>query len=133
MTPLFAKLNWKGHAPICVIDAPASFDDERAAMAEVEWIESAPDNGEPLPFLLAFVTTRQRVGEIAALVDRNTQNDAIVWLAYPKKSSRRYASEVARDTGWEPLRAIGFDTVRQIAIDEDWSALRFRRMRYIVR
>jgi hypothetical protein len=25
----------------------------------------------------------------------------------------------------------GFDSVRQIAIDEDWSALRFRRVEYI--
>ena len=25
----------------------------------------------------------------------------------------------------------GFDTVRQVAIDEDWSALRFRRAEYI--
>jgi hypothetical protein len=29
------------------------------------------------------------------------------------------------------MRAAGFDTVRQVAIDEDWSALRFRRVEYI--
>ena len=29
------------------------------------------------------------------------------------------------------MRSAGFDTVRQVAIDEDWSALRFRRLEYI--
>jgi hypothetical protein len=31
------------------------------------------------------------------------------------------------------IRAHGFDSVRQVAIDEDWSALRFRRTGYIGR
>jgi len=36
-----------------------------------------------------------------------------------------------RDTGWDVMRSAGFDTVRQVAIDEDWSALRFRRQEHI--
>jgi hypothetical protein len=34
-------------------------------------------------------------------------------------------------TGWDVIRNAGFDSVRQIAIDEDWSALRFRHVEYI--
>jgi len=29
------------------------------------------------------------------------------------------------------LKALGFETVRAVAIDEDWSALRFRRVEFI--
>jgi hypothetical protein len=29
------------------------------------------------------------------------------------------------------LKKAGFDTVRSVAIDEDWTALRFRRKEYI--
>jgi hypothetical protein len=29
------------------------------------------------------------------------------------------------------LKAAGFDTVRAVAIDADWTALRFRRVEYI--
>jgi hypothetical protein len=36
-----------------------------------------------------------------------------------------------RDTGWAALQEAGFDTVRAIAIDEDWTALRFRRKEFI--
>jgi hypothetical protein len=38
---------------------------------------------------------------------------------------------VNRDTGWDVLRRAGFDTVRLVAIDADWSALRFRRKEHI--
>ncbi len=31
------------------------------------------------------------------------------------------------------MGAVGFEGVRQVAIDEDWSALRFRRVEYIKR
>jgi hypothetical protein len=55
----------------------------------------------------------------------------VIWFAYPKASSKRYRCEFNRDTGWAAVRAVGFDTVRQVAIDGDWSALRFRRIEYI--
>jgi hypothetical protein len=133
VSPLFAKLNWKRDVPVWVLDAPASFGIELAALAGVPLVTTQPPGPDapPMPFLLAFVTTTQRVAEIAALIAASAQHDEVVWLAYPKRTSRRYSSELNRDAGWESLRAAGFDTVRQIAIDEDWSALRFRRTRYI--
>jgi hypothetical protein len=44
-----------------------------------------------------------------------------------------YAShcDFNRDTGWASLGAAGFEGVRMVAIDEDWSALRFRRVEFI--
>lgn len=133
MSPLFAKLNWKGHSPIWVLDAPASFASELAAMTDVPMVDTAPSNGDTrsIAFLLAFVTTHNGVADIAALVARHTTGDSMVWLAYPKLTSKRYTCELNRDQGWDPMRAIGFETVRQVAIDEDWSALRFRRAEYI--
>ena len=42
-----------------------------------------------------------------------------------------YKCDFNRDTGWSVLKSAGFDTVRAVAIDEDWSALRFRRAEFI--
>jgi hypothetical protein len=55
----------------------------------------------------------------------------VLWFAYPKGSSKKYTCEFNRDSGWKVIRSLGFDSVRQVAIDEDWSALRFRRVEYI--
>jgi hypothetical protein len=67
----------------------------------------------------------------AKAIGRKAAGDAIVWLAYPKKSSKKYTSEFNRDSGWPSMGAAGFEPVRMVAIDEDWSALRFRRAEFI--
>jgi hypothetical protein len=41
-------------------------------------------------------------------------------------SAMKRETDLNRDTLSGGLAGMGFDTVRQIAIDEDWSALRFR-------
>ena len=57
--------------------------------------------------------------------------DEAIWLAYPKGTSKRYKSKINRDNGWKYLGQFDYEGVRQIAIDEDWSALRFRKIRFI--
>ncbi len=52
---------------------------------------------------------------------------AILWVAYPKLSSA-LASDLSRDIIRELAPAYGLDTVSQIAIDADWSALRLKRI-----
>lgn len=52
--------------------------------------------------------------------------DALLWIAYPKKSGK-IRSDISRDNGWELVFAAGYEPVTQVAIDDDWSALRFRK------
>ncbi len=130
MTPLFKKLNLGAHRNILVLNAPDSFESETAALAGVS--VSRDDSEAPtIPFLLAFVRTLAEVKAVAAFLPPPSLGDVVIWFAYPKASSKRYRCEFNRDTGWEAVRAAGFDSVRQVAIDENWSALRFRRNEYI--
>jgi hypothetical protein len=84
-----------------------------------------------IAFSLAFVTKQKEVDAIAKTVARKAKGDAIVWFAYPKGTSKKYQCEFNRDNGWTALGAAGFEGVRMVAIDEDWSALRFRRVEFI--
>jgi hypothetical protein len=52
---------------------------------------------------------------------------AILWVAYPKLTSA-LAGDLNRDVIREWAPSVGLDTVSQIAIDEDWSALRLKRV-----
>jgi hypothetical protein len=129
MTPLFNKLSLGDHRDIVVIDAPASFGPELAALSDVK-VRRRAGKSATLSFAIIFVRTLAEVEAAAGLL-ANAVGDAIIWFAYPKGTSKRYQCEFNRDTGWESVRAAGFDAVRQVAIDEDWSALRFRRVEYI--
>lgn len=130
MSSIFQKLNLKTQPEIVVINAPASFEAEIAKLEGVV-VQRDLDAVERVAFALAFVLTQAEVNALARGVAAKTEGDAIVWFAYPKASSKRYKCEFNRDTGWAVLGELGFEGVRQVAIDEDWSALRFRRAEYI--
>jgi hypothetical protein len=130
MLSTFEKLNLKNHTAILVLNPPASFEPELAALHGVTVLR----NLQPLDaidFSLAFVTTQKEVDTLAKAIAKRAKGDAVVWFAYPKGASKRYQSEINRDTGWQALGRAGFEPVRAVAIDEDWSALRFRRVEFI--
>jgi hypothetical protein len=81
--------------------------------------------------LLAFVARKSEVDALAPAIAARAKGDSIVWFAYPKGTSKKYKCDFNRDTGWDALNAAGFETVRAVAIDEDWTGLRFRRTEYI--
>jgi hypothetical protein len=130
MPSVFEKLNLKDQREIVVVNAPQSFEPELAGLVGVTVVRDL-DAVPQVVFALAFVTKQAELDAIAAQIAAKAQGDAVVWFAYPKGSSKRYICAFNRDTGWATLGALGFEGVRQVAIDEDWSALRFRRVEYI--
>ena len=130
MPSVFGKLNLKEQKEILVLNAPESFEAELAALEGVNIIHD-PKKAKIAAFALAFVTEQQEVDALAPAIARKAQGDAIVWFAYPKGTSKKYKSHINRDHGWKVLGAEGFEPVRMVAIDEDWSAIRFRRVEFL--
>jgi hypothetical protein len=130
VSPTFGKLNLKDQTEILVLNAPASFEPELATLRGVT-VRRAVNDASEIAFSLAFVITQKDVDTFAKSVAKKAKGDAVVWFAYPKGSSKKYKSEINRDRGWQVLGAAGFEPVRLVAIDEDWSATRFRRVEFI--
>jgi len=126
----FQKLNLKDHNPIVILNAPQSFEPELASLSGVGIVRDLNAAGE-ITFTLAFVTKQKEVDTLVKAVAKKAKGDAVVWFAYPKMSSKKYKSEVNRDNGWKVVGEMGFEPVRAVAIDEDWSATRFRRVEFI--
>jgi hypothetical protein len=126
----FEKLNLKNQRQIVVLNAPRSFEPELTSLRETK-ILSDFRSLEEIEFLLAFVTRQSEVEVLARDIAGKVKGDAVVWFAYPKKTSKNYKSEITRDNGFRILGQIGFEGVRAVAIDEDWSAIRFRRVEFI--
>lgn len=126
----FAKLNLKDQKEIVVENAPASFEPDIASLKGVT-VRRSMSETKQVEFSLTFATKQREVDSLAKTVGRKVAGDAIVWIAYPKKSSKKYTCEFNRDSGWPSMGEAGFEPVRMVAIDEDWSALRFRRAEFI--
>jgi hypothetical protein len=131
MTPLFKKLNFKNQKSIVVIDSPNSFDEELSAMKNEAIIIKKIQDVQETDFAIGFVKTQFQVDDFISQLNSKLIGDAVVWLCYPKTTSKNYKCDFNRDTGWTKLGEYNFEPVRQVAIDEDWSALRFRKVEYI--
>jgi hypothetical protein len=130
MPSVFAKLNLKAQREILVINAPASFEAEIATLNDVAVLRD-PRDATTVQFALAFAVTQADLDQLSRRLAAKAAGDALLWFAYPKGTSKRFRCEFNRDSGWHVLRGAGFDSVRMVAIDEDWSALRFRRREFI--
>ena len=130
MSEVFKKMNLKAQTEVLVLNAPESFEPELAALTGVQVLRDLK-SAKAIQFALAFVTKQAEVDKLAAAIAKRAEGDALIWFAYPKGTSKKYKCEFNRDTGWAALGELGFETVRLVAIDEDWSAMRFRRAEFI--
>jgi hypothetical protein len=131
MEKLLSKLNYKGQKRIAVISSPDEFFSELKKSFPDLTVDTAIDPRYPYEFILLFVQQVTDVEAHAPTALHNLVSDGILWFAYPKKTSKKLSSDIDRDHGWEGLINAGFYPVRQVAVDNDWSALRFRNARFI--
>jgi len=131
MNAIFKKLNYKDQDKIFILNHPDTFEETLKGMAMDTQIKTKIHKGNAIEFVLAFVTKKAEIDQIIPKVVPLLKGDAVLWLAYPKKSSKKYKADFNRDSGWEVLGKLDFEGVRMVAIDQDWSALRFRHVDYI--
>jgi hypothetical protein len=84
------------------------------------------DIGEADVVLFFAADRAQLEAELPAVLKAMPQS-AILWVAYPKLTSL-LAGDLSRDVIHSLSPSYGLDTVSQIAIDDDWSAMRLKRV-----
>lgn len=131
MTPLFQRLNFKGQTEILAVHAPQSFEGELAEMSQLANVYRNEDELENILFAIVFVTKQQEIDELIQQLFPKLYGDAVLWFCYPKGTSKNYQCGFNKDTCWSAVRKNHLVRVRQVAIDSDWTALRFRKAEFI--
>jgi hypothetical protein len=131
MNPIFKKLNYKDQKVMHIFSPPQPFLHHMEEMQHSAEFRSALFPDEKAAFIIAFVTKQSEIEEMAPAFAAALVGDGVLWFAYPKGTSKNYKCDFNRDTGWDILGKLGFEGVRMVAIDEDWSALRFRKAEFI--
>ncbi|CAM3911943.1 hypothetical protein [Alkalicoccus chagannorensis] len=124
MSAIHKKMQIKENMVLYVpASVPAFFEQELTDWTNtvIRSLDSTVPDG-----MIFFVENRAALAEAALLVRSHLPEDGLLWMAYPKRTSKQYQSDINRDAGWEPLEDLSLRGVRQIALDEDWSALRWR-------
>ena len=110
---LAKKLNLKPGMTTRVAGLPRDVD-----LDDVETTKSGGDA------VLVFVVKAADVARVAKLAIDAAREDRIAWIAYPKAG--KLGTDLNRDILWTQLQGEGIEGVRMVAIDDTWSAMRFR-------
>ena len=122
-TPLAKKLGIKPDHTTLVINAPEGYVPILGALPN--GVEAGTTGTGAFDFVQLFVGSKADVDKHAQGAIDSVKPGGLLWFSYPKKSSA-IKTDVTRDIGWEEVAKAGWRPVTQIAIDETWSALRFR-------
>ena len=123
---LLRKLQHRDGLPVVLLWPPGEVEEAIAGWtADGVEVHRRPRAGAP--FVLAFVRSAAEVEQHAArLVGQLARDEPILWLAHPKATSPRYRCDIHGAAAWEPLADLGWEPVREVAVDADWTAVRFR-------
>jgi hypothetical protein len=125
---LAKKLQLKPGQRLRALHAPEGFE---ADAPEAGGGDAGPAGGSapaaadaPAPATLVFVTTFAEAEERVEPAVEAALADDLAWVAYPKAG--QLGTDLNRDSLAAFMTARGVRPVRQVAIDDTWSALRFR-------
>jgi hypothetical protein len=111
---LARKLLHRAGAPFAVVGAPPG---HAALVADAGALEGA---GLVLIYAASRAEARARVARARPALG----NDARLWVAYPK--AKQLSTDLSRDVLVETLRPLDLQPVRQVSVDETWSAMWFK-------
>ena len=111
---LESKLSFARGMTVRIIGKPAGLD-----------LDDSPHTGSSgLQGVIAFVTTLAEVKAKCSPVIDAAKMDRLAWIAYPKAG--QLGTDLNRDVLWQYLLRKGVQGVRQVSINDVWSAIRFR-------
>ncbi len=116
-----SKLRLRPAEPLLLLDPPPALE---PVFSEHAIQDSLPAEGVVTQAVL-FARDAVTLSRIACALLPRLAPDALLWIAYPKKSGS-VSTDLTRDNGWDALAEHDWVGVAQVSLDADWSALRFR-------
>lgn len=128
MNPVLKKLLYKEYSRNLIINEPEEFKSISEELTGEVHHEIVLDKYE---FILIFARKSEDLKVEFSKLKNNIENDGVIWIAYPKGTSKKYKKEtdIKRDSLQPLLKEEGYQGVSLISIDEDWSAMRFRNIK----
>jgi predicted SnoaL-like aldol condensation-catalyzing enzyme len=123
MASTVKKLGLKPGMRALLLGAPSHYVNALAPLPDGVEVSESP--GSPHEFVQFFATKKSEITKSAKKLLQSAAPGALVWITYPKKTSG-VDSDLSREAVWAAMQGTGWRPVSQIAIDEVWSALRFR-------
>jgi hypothetical protein len=123
MNPLVKKIFFKNQEPVLLLNLPP----ELQTLSQ-DFAKAHTSLKGKYGFLLAFVKSMAEGEKLAKILPKHVDEKTVVWVAYPKGTSKKYKSDYNRDTGHALMARHGLDGVSLVSLGDDWSAMRFKKI-----
>lgn len=117
---LAQKLLIKTGYKVRLLNVPDTFD-----LGELPEAVSLNTGESEQNTVLLFVKSHAQLDANIEKTLASVKYDALLWIAYPKQISK-IKTDINRDTLNQAMQKLNYEGISIIAIDETWSALRFR-------
>ena len=121
-TSLMQKLQIKS-GKLIVLNAPKGYAEQLAR--ELKDLTVSTRAAGQAEAVLLFVNSLAEVDKFTPRAGKLVKPNGMLWIAYAKGTSK-VKTDVNRDRLWAAVQPLGWQPVRQIALDEVWSAMRFK-------
>jgi hypothetical protein len=122
--PILKKLFFKGQEPVLLLGLPTDLK----LLAKAFGLNTHISPKGRYDFALCFVKSLAEGEKLGKILPKLLNEKTVLWVAYPKGTSKKYKSDYNRDTGHALMAKIGLDGVSLVSINEDWSAMRFKKI-----
>jgi hypothetical protein len=122
---LFEKLQLKDERTLLIQGLPSSIEKQFAKLTYAKNVTPLLKN-KKVDFVLLFVLSQCQLNNILKEIFSALHEDSKLWVAYPKTTSK-IVSDLNRDCSWDLLKENEYESVRQVALDHVWSAIRFKK------
>lgn len=120
-TPLAGKLGIKAGMTLCAVGAPRDYPDTVKPLPD--GVTLAARASRQTDLVHHFATRAAELGKALERYRRTLGPEAVVWISWPKKSSK-VATDITEDTIRALALPMGFVDVKVCAVDETWSGLK---------
>jgi hypothetical protein len=123
MKPVGRKLGMNPGMRALIIAPPRGYLKLPAPLSDSHTVSSRAAGN--YSFVQVFVRRLSEISRFARRLSKHAAQNALVWISYPKRTSK-VKGTLRRDVIREAMSAAGWRAVSIVAIDQVWSALRFR-------
>jgi uncharacterized protein YdeI (YjbR/CyaY-like superfamily) len=123
MSPIAKKLLIKPGSHWLFVNAPEDY---------IAYVDPLPDavhisfeSSDKVDGLQIFVKNKTELAEGLKSIQPSLKPDTILWITFPKKNTK-IPTDLAMMDSWDEAKKYGLDTVASAAINDTWTALRFR-------
>jgi len=119
------KLNLTNDKNILIQGLPSSIEKQ---FSKVSFAKNLTPllKSRKIDFALIFAVSESQLNTILVDIMPALKEETKLWVAHPKVTSK-ISTDLNRDSSWNKLSELGYETIELVSLDHVWQAFNFRK------